>query len=127
LNIQFQKVIDGLQHHAGIADWGCWKDNGKDLPKEFCPYYDDEDNGEPSCGTKLLTDVITLLKEYESALRTMVYQYCTIDKRFFENGCVRPDPDQEVFFNRYMSAGEEAFRVLGIKNGEEVPENWLRW
>ena len=128
LNIQFQRVIEGLKHHAGIHDWGCWKDNGDDLPEEFCSYYDDKDNGEPACGTKLLTDTIELLKEYDSALRTMVYQYCTIDKQFLEGkNRVIPNPDQEVFFNSYMCAGEEAFKVLGIKNGEEVPEDWLRW
>ena len=127
MNIQFQKVIDGLQHHAGIADWGCWQDNGEEFdeenpPKELCPYYDEYD-----CGATLLKDAIALLKEYDFALRTMVYQYCTIDKQLLEGkGCVIPNPDQEVFFNRYMSAGEEAFRVLGIKNGEDVPEDWLR-
>ena len=128
LNKQLQKVIDGLQHHAGIADWGCWQDNGEEFdeenpPKELCPYYDEYD-----CGATLLKDAIELLKEYESALRMMVYQYCTIDKQFLEGEShVIPNSDQEVFFNKHMSAGEEAFRVLGIKNGEVVPEDWLGW
>jgi hypothetical protein len=25
LNLQFQKVISGLEHHAGITDIECWK------------------------------------------------------------------------------------------------------
>lgn len=124
MNIQFQRVIDGLQHHAGIADWGCWKEDDEDaMPVEYCPYFEEKE-----CVAQLTKDTLELLKEYESALRTMVYQYCTIDKQFLEGrGCVIPNPDQEVFFNSYMCAGEEAFKVLGIKNGEEVPEDWLRW
>ena len=118
MNKQFQKVIEDLElltredliEHEDIRSFGTSPEDNYII--------------NPS---SVVQDTITLLKEYDSALRTMVYQYCTIDKQFFENGCVRPDPDQEVFFNRYMSAGEEAFRVLGIKNGEEVPENWLRW
>ena len=117
MNKQLQKVIDGLQHHAGIADWGCWNDNDDSsndetvMPSEYCPYFDEE-----NCGAALLTEAINLLKEYDSALRTMVYQYCTE-----EHG------EKEDFFHYFMSAGEEAFKVLGIKNGEEVPEDWLRW
>ena len=136
LNKQLQKVIDGLQHHAGIADWGCWKYNPYSTQgpvNEFCPYYmsdriETEDGLGHDCGQVLEIDAINLLKEYDSALRTMVYQYCTIDKQFLEEkNCVIPNPDQEVFFNSYMCAGEEAFKVLGIKNGEKVPEDWLRW
>lgn len=124
MNKQFQKVISGLEHHSGLADWGCWQDNNGDFPVEFCPYYDDQDNGEPACGTKLLSDAIELLKEYDSALRSMVYQYCTIEKQYlFGKYC--DDPEEEIFFNSYMSAGEEAFRVLGIENFQIVPEDWL--
>lgn len=126
MNKQLQKVINGLEHHAGIAEWGCWQDNGEEFdeenpPKEFCPYYDEND-----CGATLLKDALELLKEYDIALRMMVYQYCTIDKEFFEgeNRVIR-NPDQEVFFHRFMSAGETAFRVLGIENGEEVTDDFI--
>lgn len=128
MNKQLQKVIEGLEHHGGITEWGCWQDNGKEFdednpPKEFCPYYDEND-----CGATLLKDALKLLKEYDIALRMMVYQYCTIDKSFLEGKeRIIGNPDQKVFFHRYMSAGEEAFRALGIKNGEVVPEDWLRW
>lgn len=118
MNIQFQKVIDGLElliredlvEHEDIKSFGTSpEDNYTINPRS------------------VVQDAITLLKEYNSALRTMVYQYCTIDKQLLEvKGRVIPNPDQEVFFNSYMSAGEEAFKVLGIKNGEEVPEDWLR-
>lgn len=124
MNKQFQKVISGLEHHAGVTDWGCWKEDDEDaMPVEYCPYFEEKE-----CVAQLIKDTLELLKEYESALRTMVYQYCTIDKQFLEGkDHVIPNPDQEVFFNSYMCAGEEAFKVLGIKNGEEVPEDWLRW
>ena len=118
MNLQFQKVISGLEHHAGIADWGCWQDNGEEFgeensPKESCPYYDEYD-----CGATLLADAINLLKEYDIALRMMVYQYC-VDS--YESAVDIP----ERFNHSFMSAGETAFKVLGIKNGEEVPEDFI--
>ena len=124
MNKQLQKVINGLEHHSGVAEWGCWKDSEENSPTEYCPYYN-ADSDELSCSQKVMSDAIKLLKEYDSALRGMVYQYCTIDKQFFENGYVRPDPEQEVFFNKHMSAGEEAFKVLGIENGEEVTDEFI--
>lgn len=115
MNLQLQKVIEGLKHHSGIAEWGCWNDNddsfnnGSVMPSEYCPYFD-EDN----CGAALITEAINLLKEYDSALRGMVYQYCTE-----EHG------EKEEFFHYFMSAGEEAFKVLGIENGEEVTDEFI--
>lgn len=107
MNIQFQKVIECLElliredlvEHEDIRSFGtssedCYTINSRSV----------------------VEDTITLLKEYDSALRGMVYQYCTE-----EHG------EKEEFYHYFMSAGEEAFRVLGIKNGEEVPEDWLRW
>ena len=64
-----------------------------------------------------------LLKEYDTALHLMVEQYCTISKKFLK-GEKCGDPDKEVFFHSYMCAGEHAFKVLGIENGQEVPEDW---
>lgn len=113
LNLQFQKVIDGLQHHVDNVDCVYWKAEGNEIIPA-CPYYDDEDNGEPFCETKLLLDAIGLLKEYDIALRMMVYQYCSYDR-----------PEVEYFNNNCMSAGENAFKVLGIENGQEVPEDFL--
>ena len=123
MNNQFQKVIDGLRHHAGLTDCDCCHVEGTEILPD-CPYYDDKDNGEPVCGTKLLMDAIELLKEYDSALRGMVYQYCTTQKQFLK-GKECDMPNQEVFFHSYMSAGEEAFKVLGIQNGEEPTEDFV--
>lgn len=113
MNKQLQKVIDGLEHHGGIADWGCWKDSEENLPVEYCPYYD-SGSDELTCSQKVMSDAVKLLKEYDSALRGMVYQYCTE-----EHG------EKEEFFHYFMSAGEEAFRVLGIENGEEVTDEFI--
>ena len=71
-----------------------------------------------------MLDAIDLLKEYDSALRGMVYQYCTIQNQFLK-GKECDMPNQEVFFHNYMSAGEEAFKVLGIENGEEPGEDFI--
>lgn len=117
LNKQLQKVISGLEHHAGLADVGCWKVDGNEI-NLACPYYDDKDNGELDCATKVLMDAIELLKKYDIALRMMVYQYC-VDS--FESAIDIP----ERFNHSFMSAGETAFKVLGIKNGEEVPEDFI--
>lgn len=122
MNKQLQKVISGLEHHSGLADWRCWKDDNEDiLSKEYCPYFE-----ENSCVEKLMIDALNLFKEYDIALRMMVYQYCTIDKSFLEGKeRIIRNPDQEVFFHRFMSAGETAFKVLGIDNEQEVPEDFI--
>lgn len=102
MNKQLQKVIDGLS--------ACMLKNDCSHCDECS--YDDADVF--ACRAKLRDDVIKLLKEYDSALRGMVYQYCTE-----EHG------EKEEFFHYFMSAGEEAFKVLGIENGQEVPEDFI--
>ena len=92
---------------------------------EVCPYYNEDRKGN-ACYQKMEIDALNLLKDYNDALKTMVYQYCTIKKKYlFKENC--QDPDKEIFFNSHMSAGEEAFKVLGIENFQEVPEDWLEW
>ena len=91
-----------------------------------CSYFSGCAVSESSAFTKLAHDALELLKEYDDALRGMVYQYCIAQKQFLK-GKDCNWPNQEVFFNSYMSAGENAFRVLGIENGQDVPEDWLRW
>lgn len=122
MNLQFQKVTDGLTacSQLGFAETVCTK----------CPYYKnhfadmvDEDTfvadfTEDSCSYRLIKDALNLLKEYDSALRMMVYQYC-VDG--FESAIDIP----ERFNHSFMSAGENAFKVLGIENGQEVPEDFL--
>ena len=45
------------------------------------------------------------IEQLEEALMLMVYQYCVTDDRLD---------------HRYMCAGEHAFDVLGLENGESV-------
>lgn len=59
-------------------------------------------------------DILMVLEDYDQALRMMVYQYCTVEYT-----------DREVFDHRFMSAGETAFDVLGIRRGDEVPEDFV--
>ena len=61
-----------------------------------------------------IQDIHTVLEDYDQALRMMVYQYCTVEYS-----------DREVFDHRFMSAGETAFDVLGIRRGDEVPEDFV--
>lgn len=48
------------------------------------------------------------------ALKRIVYQYCTVHG---DNGL--------VFDHQFKSAGENAFNVLGIKQNDPVPDEWL--
>ena len=106
-----EKVLDGLDRHSGEKNYGCW--NVGDLDTT-CPYYIYDE-----CGKLLYVDAFNLLKAYDEALRLMVYQYCTLDMP--DGGNDR----KEIFHNRSMVAGEYAFHVLGLKNGDEVPEGWI--
>ena len=128
MNPKFQKVISGLEacSQLGFEETVCTK----------CPYYEncfadkvDEDTfvanfTEDSCSYRLIKDALELLKGYDSALRMMVYQYCVAQKQFLK-GKDCDMPNQEVFFHSFMSAGEEAFKVLGIENGDEVTEDFI--
>jgi len=55
-----------------------------------------------------VVEAAKLLEQYDEALRLMVYQYCTIEQ----------GDNEETLHNRCMVAGEHAFKVLGLKNGE---------
>ncbi len=74
----------------------------RDLDCCGCPYT-------KHCETDFIKDLYRVLKKYDTALRLMVYQYCTHDSDFVEN------PE---FHHHFTSAGEHAFKLLGIKNGE---------
>lgn len=60
-----------------------------------------------------------MLNETEECLAWMCMQYCTksVD-------CSCGDDLKEVFDHQFMSAGENAFRILGIKNGDNV-NDWF--
>lgn len=101
-----EKVIRGLEAHANPKS--CETYAG-----EECPYYNLGDSDPKiTCSSILAADALALLKEYDTALKLMVFQYCTVD---------------EGFYNRFMSAGEEAFRVLGIENGQSTDGVWEKW
>ena len=73
-----------------------------------CPY-------EKTCALdsqELMEDALALLREYDTALKLMVFQYCN---------------EEEGFYHKFMSAGEEAFRVLGIENGQSTNGVWEKW
>lgn len=65
-----------------------------------------------------MRQAIALLKEYDEALKLMVYQYCTMKPLTVHD---------EVFHNKFMSAGEAAFRLLGLENGQSTDGVWERW
>ena len=64
------------------------------------------------CKHKLHNDALALLREYDTALKLMVFQYCNYE---------------EGFYHKFMSAGEEAFRLLGIENGQSTNGVWEKW
>ena len=80
-----------------------------------CPYVEYTDDG---CQDVLCADALDLLKKYDDALKLMVYQYCTMR---------HPTANCEVFHNKHMSAGEAAFRLLGLKNWQSTDGVWEGW
>ena len=71
-----------------------------------------------TCRENLMRDALALLKEYDEALKLMVYQYCTMAPLTISD---------KVFHNKYMSAGEAAFRLLELENGQSTDGVWERW
>lgn len=66
----------------------------------------------------IVLHAIALLKEYDDALKLMVYQYCTMKPLTVHD---------EVFHNKFISAGEAAFRLLGLENGQSTDGVLERW
>lgn len=102
-----EKVIKGLEccdcygvEHGPLCD--------------SCPYKNECE----ADGLKLVHDALALLKEYDEALKLMVYQYCTMAPLTISD---------EIFHNHFMSAGEAAFRLLGLENGQSTDCVWNRW
>lgn len=105
--VELERVAKGLE--CCIAyDYKC----------NDCPYRDDGRAEDGCYSDELKADALALLKEYDEALKLMVYQYCTM-KALTAN--------DEMFHNKYMSAGEAAFRLLGLKNGQSTDGMWERW
>ena len=95
----FEKVTRGLE--ACVCD-------SRLMQCANCPYHTDKSR----CVTTLMRDALALLREYDTALKLMVFQYCNYE---------------EGFYHKFMSAGEAAFRVLGIKNGQSTDGVWEKW
>lgn len=70
-----------------------------------CPYYK-----LGSCFDILLDDAVRLLQDYDNALRSLVYLYCTKDK------------GGDTVFNLAYEAEIEAFNVLGIKHDQVIED-----
>lgn len=60
----------------------------------------------------LCQDAADAIEELEYALLLMVLQYCTTD--------------DGLLFHEFMSAGENAFAVLGLENGQQEAPLWYK-
>lgn len=65
------------------------------------------------CRAKLNAEAADAIEELRGALLLMVLQYCTTD-----------DGDGGVLYHSFMSAGENAFAVLGLENGQQADPLW---
>lgn len=61
---------------------------------------------------KNLRQAADAIEELEYALLLMVLQYCTTD--------------DGVLFHSFMTAGENAFAVLGLENGQQEAPLWRK-
>lgn len=100
-----EKVMRGLEYcivHDPDAKRNCVE----------CPYNHEGIITNAPCANGLMADALSLLREYDTALKLMVFQYCNYE---------------EGFYHKFMSAGEEAFKVLGIENGQSTDGVWEEW
>lgn len=104
-----EKVIRGLE---------CRCENLPDKDCEHCHYGMTMGRRWGCDFVRLTGDALALLKEYDDALKLMVFQYCTMKPQTLHD---------EVFHNKCMSAGEAAFRLLGLENGQSTDGVWERW
>lgn len=111
-----EKVIKGLECCVEKLDTVVNKSHGFNCI--VCPYFRKCDRSGYLIGLPLMRDAIALLKEYDEALKLMVYQYCTMKPLTVND---------EVFHNKFMSAGEAAFRLLGLENWQSTDGVWERW
>lgn len=68
--------------------------------------------GQMSCEVYLMEEAADAIEELEYALLLMVLQYCTTD--------------DGLLFHEFMSAGENAFAVLGLENGQQEAPLWYK-
>lgn len=62
------------------------------------------------CIPAMLSEAADAIEELRGALLLMVLQYCATD--------------DGVLYHSYMSAGENAFAVLGLENGQQADPLW---
>lgn len=59
---------------------------------------------------QLMREAADAIEKLQDALLLMVLQYCTTD--------------DGLLFHSFMSAGENAFAVLGLENGQQAEPLW---
>ena len=64
------------------------------------------------CRGMLQNEAADAIEELEYALLLMVLQYCTTD--------------DGLLFHEFMTAGENAFAVLGLENGQQESPLWRK-
>ena len=69
---------------------------------------------EPMCASAdcIIAQAADAIEKLRGALLLMVLQYCTTD--------------DGLLYHSFMSAGEKAFAVLGLKNGQQAEPLWDR-
>ena len=67
---------------------------------------------ERHCQEHLHAEAADAIEELEYALLLMVLQYCTTD--------------DGLLFHEFMTAGENAFAVLGLENGQQEAPLWYK-
>lgn len=77
----------------------------EELVKNLRIYANDETD-------ELRFDAADAIEGLQDALLLMVLQYCTTD--------------DGLLYNSFMSAGENAFAVLGLENGQQADPLWDR-
>ena len=77
-----------------------------------CIFGDCRDCGYYNNCANLTREAADAIEEMQKALLLMVLQYCTTD--------------DGLLYHSFMSAGENAFAVLGLKNGQQAEPLWDR-
>lgn len=67
---------------------------------------------ESAANKRLMIYAAEAIEELEYALLLMVLQYCTTD--------------DGLLFHSFLSAGENAFAVLGLENGQQEAPLWYK-
>ena len=103
----YKELVDGLREFASIPEHCENVANCDECSKEeVCLSFTNKRIIE------VATQAADAIEELEYALLLMVLQYCTTDDR--------------LLFHEFMSAGENAFAVLGLENGQQEAPLWYK-